>query len=80
MRLLILKTGFNPSSEEWNRLEKLQTWFSDTEQSIFVDVKFDKYNYIIRREQLARRLRSKWKVLTSDYIPVIEEEKRISGG
>jgi hypothetical protein len=80
MRLLILKTGYDPSFEEHCKLEELQDWFRSTNQSIFIDVKFDKYQYLIRRGQLANRLRSKWKILEGGCSTSPVEEKRISEG
>tara|TARA_R110000868_G_C10972634_1_gene770616 strand:+ start:6977 stop:7138 length:162 start_codon:yes stop_codon:yes gene_type:complete len=51
---------------------------NETSASMLVDCKFDQYQYIIRRQQLADRLRSKWRVIqggnTSADLEVLPNE------
>ena len=63
MRIIYLGGSYNPSLETREELQKVQDRFNETDISILVDCKFDQYQYILRRQQLADRLRSKWKLI-----------------
>ncbi len=45
---------------EMEALNKLQDFYKDTYRSMLVDCKYDKYQFILRREQLAQRIRDKF--------------------
>lgn len=62
-KLLHFPKLWTPSRVENERLESLQRWFRETNASIHVESKFDKYQIVIRRQHLANRLRDKWKLL-----------------
>ena len=45
------------------RLNKLQLFYRNTYREIYVDVKFDKYQFVLRRQMLSNRIRDKWILL-----------------
>ena len=63
MRIIYFEGRYQPSVKVSKELYMIQQWMNETNASILVDCKFDKYQYIIRRQQLANRLREKWKVI-----------------
>jgi hypothetical protein len=63
MRIIYFGGSYYPSLEERTNLEKVQIWLRETNASILVDCRFDNYQYVIRRQQLADKLRSKWVVI-----------------
>ena len=58
--LLLFPKPFRNSEENRRELKALQEWFRATNASMYVDVKYDDYQYLIRRQMLANRLRDKW--------------------
>lgn len=65
-RLLKLETKYKPCAEILNSLEILQDWFTDTDRDILVKCKFNKGDYILRKDMLASRLRDRWKVINCE--------------
>lgn len=63
MRIIYLGGSFNPSLKDKEALERVQCWLNETNASIMIDCKFDLYEHTIRKQQLADRLRSKWKLI-----------------
>ena len=63
MRIIYFGGRYLPSSKVNEDLEKIQDWYNETAISILIDCKYDQYQYIIRKQQLADRLRSKWKLI-----------------
>ena len=45
------------------RLNRLQDFYNGTFREMLVDCKFDKYQFVLRREQLAQRIKDKWILL-----------------
>jgi len=41
----------------------MQEYFRESAAGMWVDCRFEKYEYIIRRQQLANTIRSKWVVI-----------------
>ena len=44
-------------------LNSLQEFYQDTYREMYVDCKFDRYQFILRREQLATRIKDKWTLI-----------------
>jgi len=63
MRIIYFGGRYQPSLEASKELYLIQEWMRESQASMLVDCKFDKYQYIIRRQQLANRLRARWKVI-----------------
>ena len=63
MRIIYFGGSYWPSLEERTNLEKFQAYFTESAAGMFVDCRFNKYEYIVRRQQLADKIRSKWVVI-----------------
>mgnify|MGYP000911626312 CR=1 FL=1 len=63
MRIIYLGGSYWPLLKVRVELQNIQNWFNENNAAMLVDCKFDQYEYIIRRQQLADRLRSKWKLI-----------------
>ena len=66
MTLLVLKTNYKPTFDEACKLREMQAWLNEASIGMLVDCKYDKYQYTIRRQQLASRLRGKWQVIQGE--------------
>lgn len=58
-----LHTGYVPTNEEMYRLLNLQYELGFCRTEIMNQCKDDKYNQVLRMEQLSRRLRDRWEVI-----------------
>ena len=63
MSLLRLRGDYWPSYLEMEQLNSLQDFFRETYRDMYVDCKFDQYQFILRRQQLADRIRDKWTLI-----------------
>jgi len=61
--VLVFPKLFKPSDFESKRLAKYQKYFEDSNTGIWVDVKFDKYKYVLRRQALANHVRGHWRLI-----------------
>ena len=61
--LLLFPKPWRNSKAKEIKLEEVQDLFRETNASMYVDAKYNKYEYVLRRQMLAQRLRDKWKVI-----------------
>lgn len=57
---------YYPQQKTLLKLEALQSHYRETTISILIDCKYDKYNYTLRKQALANRIRDKWKVIDGE--------------
>lgn len=69
MRMIYFGGKFYPSLEERANLEELQKFFRETDISMLVECKFNKYEYTVRRQMLANKLRDKWIIIPGGRTP-----------
>ena len=63
MTISYLGTKYLPSFEEEIRLKTIQGWIVETRAAIAVECRYDKYQMLIRYEQLAQNMRSKFSLV-----------------
>ena len=63
MSLLILDSNYRISYQRSRELEALQCWFRDTKLAMLVDCKYNRYEFMLRRQKLANRLKDKFQLL-----------------
>lgn len=61
--LILFPTTWRNSNEVEEHLNKLQDMYSNTHAAIFVECRFNKYEYMLRQQKLANYMRSKIKVI-----------------